>query len=70
MSIISSIYSRSREPLSPAEQDEAARAAWHSGADLIGLRISDIRDEWTRQAVINEATRQYGARSKRAGRAA
>ena len=63
--LISSIYSRSREPMSPAEQDEAARCAWRSGADLIAVRLSEIRDEWTKQAVINEAIRQHGARPKR-----
>lgn len=70
MTLISPIYSRSREPLTPAEQDEAAREAWRSGADLVAVRLSAVRDDWTRQALINEATRQHGARPKRAGRAA
>lgn len=36
--------------------------------DLLTLRLSEIRDDFTRQAILNEATRQYGARKKRGGR--
>ena len=28
-----------------------------------GLRPEDVRDDWTRQALINEANRLYGRRS-------
>jgi hypothetical protein len=38
------------------------RAAWrHQG--VIMLRPEDVRDDWTRQALINEAERLYGRRS-------
>jgi hypothetical protein len=37
------------------------RAAWrHRG--VVVLRPEDIRDDWTRQALINEANRLYGRR--------
>jgi hypothetical protein len=37
------------------------RAAWrHQG--VIMLRPEDVRDDWTRQALINEANRLYGRR--------
>jgi hypothetical protein len=38
------------------------RAAWrHQG--VVVLRPEDVRDEWTRQALINEANRLYRFRS-------
>jgi hypothetical protein len=38
------------------------RAAWrHQG--VVVLRPEDVRDDWTRQALINEANRLYGRRS-------
>lgn len=48
----------------PSDQDLQAmrRAAWrHQG--VIMLRPEDVRDEWTRQALINEASRLYGRRA-------
>jgi hypothetical protein len=37
------------------------RAAWrHQG--VVVLRPEDVRDGWTRQALINEANRLYGRR--------
>jgi hypothetical protein len=37
------------------------RAAWrHQGVAV--LRPEDVRDDWTRQALINEANRLYGRR--------
>jgi hypothetical protein len=37
------------------------RAAWrHQG--VVVLRPEDVRDDWTRQALINEANRLYGRR--------
>jgi hypothetical protein len=39
------------------------RAAWrHQG--VVVIRPEDIRDDWTRQALINEANRLYGRRSR------
>jgi hypothetical protein len=37
------------------------RAAWRSQGVVV-LRPDDVRDDWTRQALINEANRLYGAR--------
>jgi hypothetical protein len=48
----------------PSNEDLLAmrRAAWrHQG--VVVLRPDDVRDDWTRQALINEATRLYGQRS-------
>jgi hypothetical protein len=50
--------------IAPSDQDLQAmrRAAWrHQG--VIMLRLEDVRDGWTRQALINEAERLYGRRS-------
>jgi hypothetical protein len=38
------------------------RAAWRSQGVVV-LRPEDARDDWTRQALINEANRLYGRRS-------
>jgi hypothetical protein len=37
------------------------RAAWREQG-VIMLRPDDVRDDWTRQALINEAERLYGRR--------
>jgi hypothetical protein len=37
------------------------RAAWRT-QDVVVLRPEDVRDDWTRQALINEANRLYGRR--------
>jgi hypothetical protein len=37
------------------------RAAWRKQG-VIMLRPDDVQDEWTRQALINEAERLYGRR--------
>ena len=37
------------------------RAAWRSQG-VIMLRPEDVHDDWTRQALINEANRLYGRR--------
>ena len=37
------------------------RAAWRQQGIAV-LRVADIRDEWLRQAVVNEADRLYGRR--------
>jgi len=63
--LVSPLYRRATlEPMTPAQQDEEARRAWHSGSDLVAIRLSAIKDDFHRQAVINEATRQYGCRPK------
>ena len=37
------------------------RAAWRQQGVVV-LRPEDVRDDWTRQALINEANRLYGRR--------
>lgn len=64
--LVSSVYARAAiNPMTSAEQDEAARSAWHAGSDMVALRLSAIRNDWTRQEIINEANRQHGCRPKR-----
>jgi hypothetical protein len=38
------------------------RAAWRTQGVVV-LRPEDVRDDWTRQALINEADRLYGRRA-------
>ena len=47
----------------PTEQELFAmrRAAWRKQG-IVVIRPADVRDEWTRQALVNEATRLYGRR--------
>ena len=51
-------------PRSLPSEDElfAMRSAAWRKQGIVVLRITDIRDDWTRQALINEATRLYGRR--------
>jgi hypothetical protein len=37
------------------------RAAWRRQG-IVVVRLADVRDEWTRQALVNEATRLSGQR--------
>jgi hypothetical protein len=37
------------------------RAAWRAQGVVV-LRPEEVRDDWTRQALINEANRLYGPR--------
>ncbi|MFZ1415664.1 MAG: hypothetical protein WAS73_13960 [Defluviicoccus sp.] len=49
-------------PRTATNEDELfvmRRAAWRKQGVMV-IRIEDLRDEWTRQAVVNEATRLYG----------
>ena len=51
-------------PRSLATDDELIsmrRAAWRAQGIAV-IRPADIRDDWLRQAVVNEATRLYGQR--------
>ena len=47
----------------PTEQELFAmrRAAWRKQG-IVVIRPADVRDDWTRQALVNEATRLYGRR--------
>jgi hypothetical protein len=59
-----SCLARARARTTPSDEDLLAmrRAAWRSQGVVV-LRPEDIRDDWTRQALINEANRLYGRRS-------
>jgi hypothetical protein len=37
------------------------RAAWRTQGVVV-LRLEDVRDDWIREALINEANRIYGRR--------
>ena len=51
-----------RGPSPDTELVAMRQAAWrHQG--IVVLRPEDVRDDWTRQALINEANRLYGRRS-------
>ena len=51
-----------RSPSAEVELIAMRRAAWrHQG--VVVLRPEDVYDDWTRQALINEANRLYGRRS-------
>jgi hypothetical protein len=47
----------------PGEEELFAmrRAAWRRQG-IVVIRPADVQDEWTRQALVNEATRLYGER--------
>jgi len=51
-----------RTALTDEELLAMRRAAWRTQG-VIMLRPEDVRDEWTRQALINEAERLYGRRA-------
>jgi hypothetical protein len=51
-------------PETPPTEDELfamRRAAWRRQG-IVVIRPANIRDDWTRQALVNEATRLYGQR--------
>jgi hypothetical protein len=47
----------------PSDEDLLAmrRAAWRQQRVVV-LRPEDVRDDWTRQTLVNEANRLYGRR--------
>jgi hypothetical protein len=54
--------SAARGPSAESDLVAMRRAAWrHQG--VVVLRPEDVRDYWTRQALVNEANRLYGGRS-------
>jgi hypothetical protein len=54
--------SAARGPSPESELVTMRQAAWrHQG--VMVLQPKDVRDDWTRQALINEANRLYGRRS-------
>jgi hypothetical protein len=57
--------SLARAACSPSPETELVamrRAAWrHQG--VVVLRPDEVRDDWTRQGLVNEANRLYGGRA-------
>ena len=65
---VSSIYHRANaDPPTGAEAErrntDACRRAWHDFG-LVVLNPAEIEDDWTRQAVVNEANKRYGAKGQ------
>jgi hypothetical protein len=60
-----SCLARAQARTAPNDYDLLAmrRAAWRSQG-VIMLRPEDVRDDWIRQALINEANRLYGRRPR------
>ena len=58
-----SCLARTQSRAAPTDDDLLAmrRAAWRKQG-VIMLRPEEVRDDWTRQALINEANRLYGRR--------
>ena len=58
-----SCLSRAQGRTAPTDDELLAmrRAAWRKQG-VIMLRPGDVQDQWTRQALINEAERLYGRR--------
>ena len=58
-----SCLARCQPCTAPSDEDLLAmrRAAWRSQGVVV-LRPEDMRDDWTRQVLINEANRLYGCR--------
>jgi hypothetical protein len=58
-----SCLGRNQGRAAPTEDDLFAmrRAAWRTQGVVV-LRPEDVRDDWTRQALVNEAERLYGRR--------
>jgi hypothetical protein len=58
-----SCLARAQPRTAPSDEDLLAmrRAAWRTQGVVV-LRPDDIRDDWTWQALINEANRLYGRR--------
>ena len=56
-----SCLARAQARTAPTDEDLLAmpRAAWRQRG-VIMLRPEDVRDDWTRQALVNEANRLYG----------
>jgi hypothetical protein len=59
-----SCLARAQSRAAPTDEDLLAmrRAAWRQQG-VIMLRPEDVRDDWTRQVLVNEANRLYGRRS-------
>jgi hypothetical protein len=58
-----SCLAHSQPRAAPSDEDLLAmrRAAWRTQGVVV-LRPEDVRDDWTRQTLMNEANRLYGRR--------
>ena len=58
-----SCLARTQARTAPSDDELLAmcKAAWRAQG-VIMIRPEDVRDDWTRQALINEANRLYGRR--------
>jgi hypothetical protein len=57
---------RAASSITLAELDALCRRVWRE-QDIVSFAVDDIVDPWLRQALINEATRRWGARGDRHG---
>lgn len=62
MTRISAIYARGPavNPASERDRNQAARRKLFHELGVVVIDPDDVRDDWTRQAIISEAIRQYG----------
>jgi hypothetical protein len=58
-----SCFARAQARTTPSKDLLAMRRAAWRRQGVIMLRPEDVRDDWTRQALINEANRFFGWRS-------
>jgi len=58
-----SCLARTQARTAPSDDEllTMCKAAWRAQG-VIMIRPEDVRDDWTRQALINEANRLYGRR--------
>lgn len=66
---ISGIYHMANAPAptgaeAKARNREAYARAWHQFG-LVVIDLADVLDDWTRQAIENEAVKQYGKRAEK-----
>lgn len=62
--ILTSLRNAPSAPLPREELDRLRAQAW-TERGLICIAPEEIADDWTRQAIVNEATKKFGRRMKR-----
>ena len=55
-----------RSPTTTPELDAMRRRVWRDQG-VVSIAIDDIPDPWLRQALVNEASRRWGPRSRNIG---
>lgn len=63
VNIQSSLRRAPNQPTGESTMEEMRKKAWREQGVVV-IRPEEILDEWTRQALVNEATKRYGARGK------